>query len=69
MVHDVLTAVVMKSSIYWDTTPCSLLKDNRRFEGTRRLHFQDRRISQAINLRGLFVDPEDRGDTFLRNVG
>jgi hypothetical protein len=26
---DVLTAVVVKSSVFWDMTPCSLLKGNR----------------------------------------
>jgi hypothetical protein len=33
----VLTAVVMKSSIFWDITPCSGLKVNRRFGRTYRL--------------------------------
>jgi hypothetical protein len=28
---EVLTAVVMKSIIFWDITPCSQLKVNRRF--------------------------------------
>jgi hypothetical protein len=37
----------MKSFIFWDTTPCSMLKVNRRFRGTSRLHFQGRRISQV----------------------
>jgi hypothetical protein len=31
---EVLTAVVMKRSIFWDITPGSLLKANRRFGGT-----------------------------------
>jgi hypothetical protein len=59
----------MKSSIFWDTTPCSLLKVNG--------------ISQARNQReiallptcfharfllGLIFDPEEVGDMFLRNV-
>jgi hypothetical protein len=30
---EVLTAVVMKSSIFWDITPFSLLKLNRRVGG------------------------------------
>jgi hypothetical protein len=30
----VLTAVVMKSTIFWDTTTCGPLKVNRRFGGT-----------------------------------
>jgi hypothetical protein len=37
---EVLTAVIMKISIFWDITQCSLLKLNRRFEGTLRLHLQ-----------------------------
>jgi hypothetical protein len=41
---EVLTAVVIKSSIFWDITPCSLLKVNRRFGGIYRLHLQDRRL-------------------------
>jgi hypothetical protein len=71
---EVLTAVV----IFWDITPCSPLKVNRRFGGTCRLHLQGRIISQARNqqesrsaryLLRLFFDPEDGGDMFLRNVG
>jgi hypothetical protein len=30
---EVLAAVVMKSTIFWDITPCSPLKVNRRFGG------------------------------------
>jgi hypothetical protein len=41
----VLTAVVMNSSIFWDITPCRLLKVNRHFRGTCHLHLQGRRIS------------------------
>jgi hypothetical protein len=46
---EVLTAVVMKSSVFCDITPCSPLKVNQSFGGTCRLHLQDRRISQAKN--------------------
>jgi hypothetical protein len=42
---EVLTAVV-RSSIYWNITPCSPLKVNRRFGETYRLHLQGRRISE-----------------------
>jgi hypothetical protein len=35
-----------KSSIFWDITPCSVLKVNRRFGQIYRLHLQGR-ISQA----------------------
>jgi hypothetical protein len=40
---EVLTAVVMKSIIFWDITPCSPLSFNRRFGGTYRLYLQGRR--------------------------
>jgi hypothetical protein len=59
---EVLRAVVMKISIFWDITPSSLLKVSRCFGGTCHLHLQDRRISQ------LFFDAEDGGDMLLRNV-
>jgi hypothetical protein len=38
---------LLKSTIFWEITPCSLLKVNRRFEGTYRFHLQGRRISRA----------------------
>jgi hypothetical protein len=47
---EVLTAVVMKSTIFWDIMPCSLLKVNRRFGGTYRLHNHGR-IGPAIYQR------------------
>jgi hypothetical protein len=48
---EVLTAVVMKISIFWDITPCTPLKVNRRFGGTNCLHLQGRRINQVRNPR------------------
>jgi hypothetical protein len=77
---EVLTAVVVKSSIFRDITPCSPLKVRRSLEGTCRLHLQGGRISQgrkqnsachllhAASLPVIFVDPVDGGDMFLRNV-
>jgi hypothetical protein len=47
---EILTAVVMKSSIFWDITPCSPLKVNRHFGRTCRIYFKGRRISQPIML-------------------
>jgi hypothetical protein len=44
-----LRSVVMKISIFWDITPCSLVKVNRHFGGTYCLHLQGRRISQTKN--------------------
>jgi hypothetical protein len=69
-----LTPVVMKSPIFWDITPCSPLKVNRRFEATCRPHLHGRRKSRARNKHmlslwflGLFLYP-DEGDMLLRNV-
>jgi hypothetical protein len=58
---EVLTAVVIKSSICRDIMPCSPLIVNQRFGGKYRLYLQGIRIS--------WVDPEDGGDMFLRKVG
>jgi hypothetical protein len=44
-----LTAMVMKSSIFWDITSWSFLRVNQQFGRTRRLHLQDRRICEARN--------------------
>jgi hypothetical protein len=33
---------LLKSTIFWDITPCSPLSVNRRFGGTYRLHLQGR---------------------------
>jgi hypothetical protein len=45
----VLTAVVVKNSVFWDITPCSLLKVSRRFGRTYGFHLQNWRVSQARN--------------------
>jgi hypothetical protein len=68
---EVLTAVVMKSIIFWDITQCSPLKVNRRFGGTYRLHLQALLATCFYTgfLLGLYFDPEDGGDMFVRNVG
>jgi hypothetical protein len=42
---EVLTAVVMKSTIFWDLMLCTLLKVNQHFRGTCHLHLHGRRIS------------------------
>jgi hypothetical protein len=44
---EVFTAVVTKSIIFRDLTPCSPLSCNRSFGGTYRLHLQGRRIISA----------------------
>jgi hypothetical protein len=48
---EALTAVVMKSTIFWDITPCSPLSVNRRFGGTYRLHLQGRRNQHESRWR------------------
>jgi hypothetical protein len=62
---DVLTAVPMKNSAFWDITLCSLLKINRRYGGM--CHFGCCLLHAGF-LVGLIFDPEDGGDIFLRNV-
>jgi hypothetical protein len=62
----VLTAVVVKTSNFWVITQCRSLKVNRCFGGTCRspcyqLH--------AGFLLGLYINSEDVGNMFLRNVG
>jgi hypothetical protein len=46
---EVLTTVIMKSSVFWGVTPSSPLKLNWRFGGTYCLYLQVRKISQATN--------------------
>jgi hypothetical protein len=69
--YEVLTAVVMKSSIFWDITLCSSLKVNRRFEGKYCLHLPGLLATcfHAGVLLSLFFDLKDGDDMFLRNVG
>jgi hypothetical protein len=69
----------LKKTTFWYMTPCSLLKVNLRFGEIYRLHLHGRRISRVRYQRatcfdagilfGLFLEPEHRGDMFLRNVG
>jgi hypothetical protein len=39
----------MMSSIFWDITPCSPMKVDRRFGGTCRSHFHGRRVNQELS--------------------
>jgi hypothetical protein len=64
-IHDtefeILTAAVMKSTIFWDITQRSPLKVNRCFGGAVSAFH----IIHAGSLLGLLLDPEDGGDMFL----
>jgi hypothetical protein len=51
----------MKSSIFWDITPCSPLKDNRYEEHVAsKFRFED--------VLGLFFDSEDGSDMYPLNT-
>jgi hypothetical protein len=41
--------VAMRSSVFWDITPHSVLKVKHCFEETRHIHFQGQRIQPARN--------------------
>jgi hypothetical protein len=43
---EVLTAVVVQTSFFWDMTPGSPLEGNQHYEGTFHLHLQGRRINK-----------------------
>jgi hypothetical protein len=63
--------MVMKGSIFCDVTPCTSLKITRRFGGTCvSVEGQDK---QKPNMKyaasRTWLDPEDGGDMFFRNVG
>jgi hypothetical protein len=47
--YEGLRAVIVKNSIFWDKTPCSVLKVKKLFGGKCRLHLQSRRISKERN--------------------
>jgi hypothetical protein len=62
---DVLTPVVMRSSIFWDITPCSPLTVNRSFGKLLATCF----VLYFFFLLGLILELEDGGHMFLRKVG
>jgi hypothetical protein len=80
---EVPTAFVIKISIFWNITPFSPLKIDRRFGGTCRFQLQGLRISKASNNRdvgrkqallagfllGLLFGTEVGSDRLLRNFG
>jgi hypothetical protein len=48
---EVLTAVTMKSTVFWDVMPCSLVQVYWCFWSMYHLHFQGQRLSHASNLQ------------------
>jgi hypothetical protein len=58
----------MMSSIFWDKTPYSPLKVNRRFGGTCRLYLLTTCFHSDFFL-ALVFGSEDGGDLLLQNVG
>jgi hypothetical protein len=65
---EVLIAVVIKTSIFWDITPCSPFKVNRHIGGIFRLHLQERRISEAKNQPEAGSKQSSGGDMFLQKL-
>jgi hypothetical protein len=75
---EVLTPVVRKSTVFWDMSS-SPLKVNRCFEGTYHLHLPESKNKVSKKQReskwhakmsqSLFLDSENGGGMFLRNVG
>jgi hypothetical protein len=69
---EVLTEVVMKVAIFWYRASCSPYV-NRRFGDTYHLLLQDRKSAEretsVQQMARQNLDPEDRGNTALRNVG
>jgi hypothetical protein len=55
---EVITVVVMKSAIFWDIMPCSLLKVNQALPAAS---------FHSGFLLGLFLNPEDGRGMSLRN--
>jgi hypothetical protein len=60
--------LLLKCSVFWDITPCSLLKVNCHIRGTYHLHLNGCRISPARNQHESWWQTENGGDMFLQNV-
>jgi hypothetical protein len=58
-----------RSSVFWDITPCSPLKVNRRFGGRFLLHLQGRKWENPETSVKQMAVLIEAGDMFLRNVG
>jgi hypothetical protein len=62
---EVLTAMVVKSTVFWDNMPCSPLKVDQHFGETHYKQSSAPYLLHAGFLLGLFFDPEDGGNMFL----
>jgi hypothetical protein len=62
---EVLTEMIIKSSVFCDITTCSPLKINWRFGGTRKQVASRTTCTRADFLLGLFFDRENWGDIFF----
>jgi hypothetical protein len=68
MRFEVLIAVTMKSTIFWDITPCSQLLVNRLHQAVQETGMKTARLATCFHssfFLDLFFDPEDGGDMFL----
>lgn len=66
---EVLMAVVMKIYVFWDVTPCSLLKVNRCFQTTCHLHLQSWNAACFMIFCLAYSSTLKMNVTFLQNVG
>jgi hypothetical protein len=64
---EVLTAVVIKISIFWDKALCNLLKIDRYFGETCGLHVHGRRISQGRSQRETGSSMSQKTELFSMN--
>jgi hypothetical protein len=70
---EVLTAVTLKSTVFWDVTSCSAVGVHWHFGGIYDLHLLDQRVNSARSqsahsargLLGLLLSSEDGGDIYL----
>jgi hypothetical protein len=51
---EVMTAVAMKSNVFWYMTSCNVVDFSGRFGETYRLHLQGRRLSRVISKIEVF---------------
>jgi hypothetical protein len=51
-----ISLYILKGTIFWDITPCSPLRFNRRFGGTYRLHLQGRKNKPSKKPEGKQVE-------------